>query len=165
MSVELAVNDAVISAVAREVARDIYPLDMIRERYKLNHDDFDRIVSTQMFQQRLAEEVDIWNASDAKSVVGRIQAKAATMIEDALIEASVLIHDKAQPMSAKVEMLKWASRMAGVDANPSAKATNQEKLVININIGDQKLSYEKQLLPPQVIEGDATTVVLTPDSA
>src|SRR5262245_33393901 len=108
----LTLDDATISRIARECARDIYPPKEIRERYKLTPDEFDRVVESQFFKVRLAEEVDLWNASDAKSIATRIGVKSATMVEECLVEVYSLIHDKTQPMAPKIAALQWASRLA-----------------------------------------------------
>ena len=92
--------------MAREIARDIYPPREIRVRYKLTEEEFDRITTSTFFQTRLKEELDLWNASDAKSIAVRIGTKAATMIEECLIEVYALVHDKSQPMAAKVSALQ-----------------------------------------------------------
>jgi hypothetical protein len=156
-------TDLLISKLAREVARNIVPLDRIRDNYMLTQEQFDTVVSTKFFQTRLTEELDIWNASDAMSVSKRIGAKAATMIEESLSEVYALIHDKTMPMTAKVEALKWVSRMAGIGENPAVKGNADDaKVRITINIGDKKIEFDKERLPATVIEGEA--VDLTPDS-
>src|SRR5215467_15903401 len=107
-------NDAQISMLAREVARDIRPLDQILKLFNLSAQDFEYLIEVPFFQTRLREETLLWNATDAPSIAERIKAKAGTLVEDCLLEVYALIHDPNQPMSAKVEALKWAARMAGV---------------------------------------------------
>jgi len=154
---DLPVTDAIISRIAREIARNLYPPATIRENYKLSQEEFDEILSTPFFKTRLEEECDIWNASDATSITKRIAAKAATLVEECLIEVYSLVHDKTQPMAAKIEALKWASRMAGIEQNPNVKAGGEldNRVKITINIGNDRVSFDKErALPPKVIEGD-----------
>jgi hypothetical protein len=140
------------------------PVTRIREAYKLTQEEFDEIVETPFFQRRLIEELDLWNSSDAGNIVKRIGAKSATMVEESLPEIFALIHDKVQPMQAKIDALKTVSRWAGIgNENPNVRGSPDDTGVkITINIGDQKLSFEKErALQATVIEGDV--VELTPD--
>lgn len=162
----LALDDAMISRVAREIARDIYPPREIRLRYKLSEEDFDRITTSTFFQIRLKEELDLWNASDPQSIARRIGTKAATMIEECLVEVYSLIHDRTQPMAAKVSALQWASRLAGFETNPAVKAGTggDDRVQFNIIINNQKVSFEQGAIDTtQTIEGVAKLVDKDPN--
>lgn len=157
-------TELLASRLAREVARDLVPLDTILERFKLSEDDYQRIIKHPLFAQRLQEEVDIWAASTPMAIVERIGAKAATMIEESLVEVYSLIHDKSQPMSAKIEALKWASRISGIGERESAVAQPLgERVKFNIYIGDRKVEFEKEVLAEKVIEGSAVLVDKDPN--
>jgi ribosomal protein L7/L12 len=156
--VETPVNvELLASRLAREVARDLVPIDQICERYKIDDDTYERILRHPLFQQRLQEEVDIWNASTPRAITERISAKAATMIEESLIEVYELVHDKNQPMSAKIEALKWASKLAGVGEREAKDMLPGERVRFNIYIGDKKVSLEKEVVPT-TIEGSAVLI-------
>ena len=158
----LRLKDPEISRLAREIARDIVPLDEILKRFGLMADDFDVVANNNFFQQRLAEEIQLWNASDALSASKRIETKAATLVEDCLLEAYTLIHDRSQPLAAKVEMLKWAARMAGLGENKSA-GNAEGGVKITINVGGKALEFDKE---KAVLPGRVTDVVeLTPEVA
>ena len=157
-------GDVLISRLAREVARNLVPIERIQENYKITQAQFEDILLTPFFQTRLAEELELWNASDSSSITKRIGAKAATMIEESLTEVYALIHDRLQPMPAKIEALKWASRMAGIgEGSANVKGSPDDKGVkITINIGDRTIAFDKErVLPSTVIEGES--VELTPD--
>jgi ribosomal protein L7/L12 len=145
------------SRMAREVARDLIPIDQICERYKIDEDTYGRILRHPMFQQRLQEELDIWNASTPRAITERISAKAATMIEESIIEVYELIHDKNQPMAAKIEALKWASKLAGVGEREAKDLLPGERVRFNIYIGDKQVSIEKDT-NTKTIEGTAILV-------
>jgi hypothetical protein len=150
----MVLNDVTVSRMAREVARNLFPVDRIRDAYKLSVDEFDAIVGSQMFQQRLGEELEIWNASTPMAISTRISAKAATMIEESIAEVYTLIHDRAQPMAAKVEALKWASRIAGIGER-AENASIGDRVVLNINFtgagnGERSLHIEKVIEPLSV---------------
>lgn len=158
-----ALTDPEISRLAREMARDIKELPEILAQFKLDADQFDVVANNGFFQQRLNEEIQLWNASDPLSINKRIEVKASTMIEDLLLEAYALICDRAQPMQAKVEMLKWIARLAGLGENrPAGDGSGGVK--ITINLGQQALQFDKEKkLPERVIDG--TVVDLTPSNA
>jgi len=160
----LPINDVLISRLARDLARNLFPQKQIRESYKLSVDDLEKIMDTPYFQTRFAEELELWSAADAKSVLTRISAKSATLIEDSLIEAYKLVHDRTQPLAAKVELLKWAARMAGAGENPNVKQDDSERVRFNIFIDNKKVVFEKEPLPPTVIEGSATLVDKDPNT-
>lgn len=145
------------SRLAREVARDLIPVGQICERYKIDDDTYERVIRHPIFHTRLQEELDIWNASTPRAITERISAKSATMIEESLIEVYELIHDKNQPMSAKIEALKWASKLAGVGEREAKDLLPGERIRFNIFIGDKKVSFEKEP-DPKVIEGAAVLV-------
>lgn len=155
-STGLKLTDTLLSALAREVARNIYPTPDIRDQLKLTIEEFDIAVETPYFQQRLAEEVSLWN--DPKNVDQRIKLKAGTMLEQMMPEYYNLVHDPTQPMSAKVAALQQFARMAGVENNAVAKGdeAGDRRVKITINIGGQKLEYDKE--QAKLVEGEVLTL-------
>ena len=157
-------TELLASRLAREVARDLVPLDTILERNKISEDDYQRIIQHPLFAQRLQEELEIWSASTPMAIVERIGAKAATMIEESLVEVYGLIHDKNQPMAAKIEALKWASRISGIGEREAANAPALgERVRFNIYIGDKQVSFDKQVVNEKVIEGTSVLVDKDPN--
>jgi hypothetical protein len=156
----LPLDDVMISRVAREIARDIYPPKEVRLRYKLTEDEFDKVTMSSFFQIRLKEELDLWNASDPKSIAMRIGTKAATMVEECLVEVYALVHDRTQPMAPKIAALQWASRLAGIGENPSVRGGvgESDRVRFNIIINNQKVSFDQSVEQPTVIEGAARLV-------
>jgi hypothetical protein len=151
-----------VSRLAREIARDLIPIEEICERYKLSEDEYQRLIKHPMFARRFQEELDIWNASTPHAIGGRISAKTATMIEESLPEIYALIHDRNVPMAPKIEALKWASRVAGVGERENTQQTLGERVRFNIFIGDQKVSFDKEITDAKTIEGSATLVDKAP---
>lgn len=150
------VDEVLISQLAREIARDILPTDVILKRFQLNTQTYERVFDLPFFQRRLEEELAVWNGSDSHSIRARIAAKAASVIEESLIEVFDLIHDKSQPLSGKVEALKFAARLANMESGANVAADNDARVVISISFGKEQVSFEKNLAP--VIEGDAVEV-------
>jgi hypothetical protein len=157
-------SELLVFRIAREIARNLVPIDMICERFKIDEDQYNSILRSPIFQRRLEEELDIWNASTPLAIAERIKAKAGTMIEEALLEVYELIHDKNQPMVAKVRALEWASRMAGIGevvplGNLPPGVTNGAGPGLNFNIfiNNEKVSFQ-QPADVKTVEGTAVLV-------
>src|SRR5262249_37457431 len=138
------INDVVVSQLAREIAREIVPTNVILKKFRLDTQTYEHIFDMPFFQRRLEEELALWNGSEASSIRTRIAAKAATIIEESLVECFDLIHDKAQPMSGKVEMLKHIARLANMESGTSANVDSDSKVVINISFGKETVRFEKE---------------------
>lgn len=155
---DLTVTDQLISKLARELARNLYPPATIREQFKLTLEEYDEILETPFFRTRLEEEVALWN--DPSNAKQRISAKSATMLEEALPDIFVQIADPTVPLAAKVAALQMAGRWAGVENNASVKQGEESdrRVKITINIGANKIAFEKEIVPAKVIEGEAVEV-------
>jgi len=138
------VNEVVISQLAREIAREIVPTDMVLKKYRLDTDTYEKIFDMPFFQRRLEEELAVWNGSDAGSIRQRIAAKAATVIEESLLEVYDLVHDKAQPLSGKVEALKFTARLASMEQGALNPADMDGAVIINISFGNERVTFEKE---------------------
>ena len=159
----MADNEVLASRLAREIARDLSPVDMVREKFGLSEEDYARLIKSPIFQMRLEEELAIWNASDSMSVAERIRVKAGTMIEESLFEVYEMIHDKNQPMVGKIRALEWASRMAGIGedrngAQAGGLAGDASRINFNIFIGGEKQSFSVQPDQPKLVEGEVVLV-------
>jgi hypothetical protein len=151
------VNEVTISQLAREIARDIMPTDAVLKKFRLDTETYEKIFDLPYFQRRLEEELAVWNGSDAGSIRSRIAAKAATVIEESLVEVFDLIHDKAQPLSGKVEALKFAARLASM-GDGAVTQDADGRVVINISFGSEKITFEKEkMIDATPIEHDAPT--------
>lgn len=155
---EVTVTDTTISQLAREVAREIIPTDAILKRFKLDTQTAERIFDLPYFQRRLEEELAVWNGSDSHSIRTRIAAKAASVIEESLLEVFDLIHDKSQPLSGKVEALKFAARLASMGDGAVDPTGGDGKVVINISFGGEKHTFEKERIEPPMIDITPTEV-------
>jgi hypothetical protein len=146
---EVTVNDTLISQLAREIARNILPTDTVLKKFKLDTKTYERVFDLPYFQRRLEEELSVWNGSDVHSIRTRIAAKAATVIEESMIEVYDLIHDKSQPLSGKVEMLKHCARLANMEGG-AALSDADAQVVINISFGGNTMTFEKERVPPTI---------------
>ena len=158
------VDDVMISQLAREVARDILPNDAVLKRFNLTTQTFETIVDMPFFQRRLEAELAVWNGSDSGSIRARIAAKAASVIEESMLEVFSLIHDKDQPLSGKVEALKFVARLASMEqgAIRADDGPTDSKVVINIQFAGEKVTFEKEKSP--LIDVTPTAVVTSDPS-
>jgi hypothetical protein len=147
--------ETMASQLAREIARNLVPIGQIQERYRIDEEQYQRVVGSNFFKQRLEEELELWNASTPKAINERISAKTATMIEESIPEVFDLIHDKKQPMAAKIEALKWAANVAGLVKRDSGGQTTGERVRFNIYIGDKLVNIDKTMTDPPTLEGTA----------
>lgn len=155
-------SELLASRIAREVARDLVPVDTIRARFKLTEDEYAAILHSPIFKVRLEEELAVWSASDAMSAVERIKAKAGVVVEESLIEVYALIHDKNEPMAAKIRALEWVSGMAGLNdmerlgSNLPAGVVSGGGSGVNFNIyiGGEKQSFTVNPNQPKLVEGE-----------
>lgn len=149
--------ETMASKLAREIARDLIPLDRILQQYKIDEDTYQSIIGSHFFRVRLEEEQALWGGSDPRSIQERIVAKNLTMIEESIPEVWDLIHDKKQPMSEKINALKWASSVSGLVKRDSSTPDAGEKVRFNIYIGDKPQSFEK-MVDAKTIEGAAVLI-------
>ena len=149
--------ETMASKLAREIARDLIPLGRILEHYKIDEDTYQRIVGSSFFRVRLEEEQALWGGSDPKQIQERIVAKNLTMIEESIPEVWDLIHDKKQPMSEKINALKWASSVSGLIKRDSGQGDASERVRFNIYIGDKQQSFDKTV-DTKTIEGAAVLI-------
>lgn len=138
------VGEVTISQLAREIAREIVPTDVVLKKFQLDTQTYEKIFDLPFFQRRLEEELAVWNGSDSSSIRTRIAAKAATVIEESLVEVFDLIHDRSQPLSGKVEALKFAARLASMGDGAVNASDTDGKVVINISFGGEKITFEKE---------------------
>jgi hypothetical protein len=155
------VTEITISRLARDIARDIVPVTDILKTHHLSVQQYEGILNTKIFQTRLEEEVSSW-ASNGRE---RIAAKAMAIVEEGLLELFDLIHDRAQPMTAKIEALKFTAKLAAME-NGATELDPDDKIVFNITINGQRKTFEDRAADPaeaaKVIDGEVTQLGNTP---
>jgi hypothetical protein len=140
--------------IAREIALDIHDLGDILKTYKLDAETWDRLRTNHQFDTMLREAIEHWNS--ALTTRERVELKAQALVEENLITAQEMMVDKTEPASARVEMLKTIARIAKIGERELAGVDAGQRVSITINMGDKKLSMEKDVTPPgNLIEGEA----------
>jgi hypothetical protein len=143
-----------ISRLAREISRNLKPLALTLDQLQISSDQWDRVQNNPIFQQRLVEEAAIWSASTKKSIEDRISTKAAVMIEELLIDAVGMVQNPDLPGVARVQSLQFLANMAKL-GDKAIRDDGSGRVQININIGGQRVQFDKETTEPMTIEGTA----------
>lgn len=149
-----------ISRLAREIARNLKPLELILEAHGIEADAWDRIKSLDIFNVRLAEEAAVWSATTKDNLRNRIATKAAVAVEECLGEAITMVGNPAIGGEARIKALQFLAKMGQLDVAQATKDDGSGRVTINILLGGRKLSFDKETNEPKTIEGEA---VLTPE--
>lgn len=146
-------SDLAIVKLAREIAMDIQPLELILKQYSIDPQRWEELQRNGKFIRLLESQVEEWNS--ALNTHERVRAKSAAMLEEWLPELNNRLHDREIGLPAKVEGGKLLAKMAGVGEREVGSGGGGERFTITINLGeDHKLSFEKQA--PLTIEHSDT---------
>jgi hypothetical protein len=137
------IDDAVLQEVAAELAREIYPLDDILQRFKVAPDVFDRIRRTHHFQRMHAEALITWQSST--NARERTRLKSEVMVEKMLEPGWRAFQDPGQPLAARVQMMQTVAKLAGLldtkGEAPAAAIAPGDKVSITINLSQPPPHY------------------------
>ncbi len=140
--------------VAREIAMDLHEIESILKHNHVDTETWNKLQRNIYFQGVLKSAISEWNS--ALNTAERVKLKSAGLYEEWLEEANRLAHDHAQPLSAKVELMKLIKTTAGIGVGSASMEGGSERFSVTINLGaDAKLKFEKTVTP-QVIEGTST---------
>lgn len=159
-------NDTLLSRLATEIARDLYPIEQVLACYSITQDQYrDQICDHPAFMTFYAEARSIWGA--ATSAPQRVALKSGILFEQWLEEADKLLHDPNSPMADKVKLGSYLSRLAGfenvnpppardgvVGAGAGQAATH---VTINLNHG-RKIEIKKDVVDAQLVEAEVTEI-------
>jgi len=148
-------DEVSISRLAREIARDLKPIEHLLDKLKIDSSQFERIQNNPIFQTRMVEEAQIWAASTKSSVRERVATKAAIAVEELLADAVDMVQDREIPGAARVQALQFIAKMGQLGDGTMTRDDGSGRVQINIMIGGQKVSFEKDT---QTIEGSALDV-------
>jgi hypothetical protein len=102
----------------------------------------------------MVEEAQVWSASTKKNIHERVATKAAAMVEELLFEAVDMVQDKELPGSARVLALQFIAKMGHLGEATMSKDDGSGRVQINIMIGGEKVSFDKETL----IDAQATDI-------
>jgi len=121
------------SALAREIAMDIFPIEQILELHRLEEPEWARIQANRKFQQILGDMVREWNAT--ATTRERVRVKAASGLESTLEVYIRAITDDNIPLAQRVEAGKFLARLGELDGNKDVMGVGGNGVTININTG------------------------------
>lgn len=145
-------DDTTLQRLAQELARDVYPLKDVLDRFGIDAIIFKTLVRPNpVFAQFFKEAHTMWHSSGNANE--RVQLKASSLFEDWLSEADRLFHDTTAPMAPKIELLKTVGRVAGLDREKTAgNVAPGERVLVQINLqaaGAQPITIDK-IAPPVI---------------
>jgi hypothetical protein len=147
-----------LARLARDVAMNMLPLPETLERHGLTEAEYHEYVEKWPFYKHALEAATIeW--TNPMNVQKRLQAESALLLEQALPELSARMLDKSQAMRDVAEVAKLFAKIAGVDGDKSKQPTG-ERVSITINLGDEKISFDKSATP---IEATAVEIRTLPE--
>ena len=150
-----------LSRLAREIARNLRPLDMILQTLNISIPQFEKIRDNPIFLTRMGEEAAVWGASTAGSLRNRISTKAQIAVEELLHEAIDIVQDKKLGGAARIQALQFIAKMGQLGEGDPTQGDAAGRVAINIFLNNQKITFEKEETQPKIIEGDSQ--VVTPE--
>jgi hypothetical protein len=141
------------SALAREIAMDIFPPSEIVALHRLTEDEWDRVQSNPKFQQMVADMSAEWNS--AANTRERVKVKAATGLESVLETYIRDIADPAIPLNQRVEAGKFLARVGELDnAQNIMGGGGGSGFHIQLNIGTDVKTYDGPMIDSKAIEDE-----------
>jgi hypothetical protein len=122
-----------VVALARELAMDINEMDDILKMYQISEDEFEQLKADPAFQTVFDATLVEWQA--ATNTEKRVKVKAASSVENSLLNLHAAANDKNQPLNHRVLALQFISKMAGL-AEPETKGPTGNGFSITINMGE-----------------------------
>lgn len=122
-------------ALAREIAMDIQPIEVILKQFSLSPSELENITKLPRFQQLLEEHCLVWQS--AMNGADRIKAKSAAVIEDFLPELYNRLHDGKENLLHKIKGAELLAKLAGLGIEKQMGASGPG-FHLEIHIGDGK---------------------------
>jgi hypothetical protein len=151
-------GDVELVKLAREIAMDIQPLEIILKNYSITDQTWSELQRNRHFQQLVASETEAWTA--ALNTHERVKLKAASMMEEWLPELNGRLHDVTEALAAKIEGAKMLAKIANMGIPDALTGLGGERFVVTINLGPQTapLEFTKDVTH-KVIEGEVINTV------
>lgn len=150
-----------IMRLAREVSRQLKPLEIVLEEMHITSDQFERLKDNPLFHFHLTEEAGLWAATTKENLRNRIAVKAAFAVDELMKEAIDLVQDKKLGGEARIKALQFLAKLGQLGEGPMTKDDGSGRVSINIFLGNRKLSFDKDN-QPRIIDGEAVTSEVTP---
>ncbi len=123
-----------MTALARDLAMDLYTVDVILNKHRLNNAQFEFLrENNEYFKSTLVQQANEWQG--VKSTQDRLRAQAAAALEEQLPTLASRMGKQSEKLADTVEAAKLFAKIAGVDAVPAGAHTTGERFTINIDLG------------------------------
>ena len=122
-----------VVAIARELAMDINEMDEILAMYHLTEEDFEKLKVDPDFQAVFDATLLEWQA--ATNTEKRVKVKAASSIENSLLNLHSAANDKSQPLHHRVLAMQFIAKLAGLAEPESKGGASGPGFSITINMG------------------------------
>ncbi len=136
-----------IMRLAREISRELKPLEAVLADMHITADQFERLKDNPIFHFHLTEEAGLWAATTKENLRNRIAVKAAFAVDELMKEAIDLVQDKKLGGEARIKALQFLAKLGQLDGNQMTKDDGSGRVTINIMMGDKKLSFDKDNQP------------------
>lgn len=137
---------AFLLKLATEIAMEVHDEATILKMYEVSAADYRNIKKNPAFLKFLQSAQADWNSS--LNAEARVKIKGATMVEGWLEEANKRLHDDNETLTAKTELAKLISRLAGQGFTTGSVDGGAEKVSISINLGGpQPVQIDAQVTP------------------
>ena len=149
---DLGHRQALIVALAEEIASEYDELPNILRKYKVSPEQFAYLQRLPrfkaLFEQFVVEHNKLSNATE------RLGMKARGSMELSMPNFHADMNDRSIPLNHRVELLKTMAKIGGVGERAATQASPTETFKITINLGaDTQVNYEAAL-PTRVIQGE-----------
>lgn len=136
---KLLANDTMLSRLAYELAREVYPPADVIPMYGVTIEQFNtQIVNNPTFMTYYAEAHAIWHSS--ANTKERVSAKAGLVFEEWMREGNRLLHDPNSPMAAKVDLAKFLARIANFEPKEAKNEGPDRSVSVTINLGHARIA-------------------------
>jgi anti-sigma-K factor RskA len=157
------VTEVDISRLAREIARNLKPLELVLEDQSIDSEQWERIKENDIFSARLAEEAAVWSATTKDNLRHRIATKAAVAVEELMLDAIDMVQDKRIGGEARIKALQFLAKLGQLESSANTSDDGSGRVTINILLGGKKLSFDKDGAgQPTLIEHEPVTPEVSP---
>jgi hypothetical protein len=147
-----------IMRLAREISRDLKPLEAVLSQMQITSEQFERIKENPIFHFHLTEEAGLWASTTRENLTNRIATKAAFAVDQLMYEAIDLVQDKKLGGEARIKALQFLAKLGQLTEGQMTKDDGSGRVTINILLGNRKLSFDKDN-QPRIIDHEPTPEV------
>lgn len=147
--------DTLMLKLARNIAMDMHPLEDILTYLGISVRQFDQWREHPRFLMYLRTEREAWES--ATNTHERTKLKAATIMEQFMLQAHTELADRKTPLNQRVELGKLISKIAGM-GEPKVVNGGEGGFRLQINIGNHSVAIAPQAVQKVINHDDMQTI-------